>query len=449
MAKESKDYNFSLVEYLMIIMIIGILVVFIVPFNETKAVQPKIREMKDNVRSIIKAYDQSNVIETLKLTDVEKLNSDNLKYSLEVNNFLKYVNFEKVFCKKYLAFNKKKDYYNFLRTEVRPLVNVADLTAFDNYINNLGLIKIANDYDLLPNLGSFLQEDKFLEFYALAEEKLPSMIFSGVEEGFNNDVMNVITFVKSLKPVDNYYNLTYKQIKRFSNINLVDVLIEDEFFVYDLKADSTIVSTTTENFGDAGAQVIYNVTDETYQIGPKKQYQDIGLNTINATIASLPEKTSLRDEEIRKFKTTVNPDEYDLNISTITKKEKESLINFEGYIKRSFNVNELDNYLHFYENLDANVNNLISNNTINIEGSVMKHDKMANPNTKIKNEIKLEISDAKKLNVLKAAIQTKISDMKKIVQIQKSIVKAENYQELKDNYIKSFNVIDQDWLLLE
>ncbi len=124
MAKGTKDHTFSLVEYLMIVMIVGILIVFIVPFTQANQAQPKIREMKNNVNSILKAYDQTGLLEELKLSEIEDLNRTELNYSIGVNDFLKYVNFEKEFAKKYLSFTKKKDYINFLKNEVRPLVKV-------------------------------------------------------------------------------------------------------------------------------------------------------------------------------------------------------------------------------------------------------------------------------------------------------------------------------------
>jgi hypothetical protein len=220
MAKGIKDHTFSLVEYLMIVMIIGILIVFIVPFTQANKAQPKIREMKNNVNSILKTYDQTGVIEELKLSEVGKFNNSDLNYSIEVNNFLKYVNFEKDFAKNLLNPIKKKEYINFLKNEVRPLVKIAYLSKYDKYVSDLGVIKLKFDYDVLPNLASFLDDDKFFAFYDLAEARLINFVTPGLEDRYNNDIIKLITFIKGLKPVDNYYQLTYDQIKNFSNINL-------------------------------------------------------------------------------------------------------------------------------------------------------------------------------------------------------------------------------------
>jgi len=452
MAKGTKDHTFSLVEYLMIVMIVGILIVFIVPFTEANKAQPKIREMKNNVSSILKAYDQTGVIEELKLSDVEELNKQNLKYSIKVNDFLKYVNFEKDFTKNHLSFTKKKDYANFLKTEVRPLVKVAYLSKFDKYVNDVENVKLNFDYDVLPNLGSFLEDDKFFEFYDLAENRLKDFIYPGEDqqEKFNNEIIQTITFVKGLKPVDNQYQLTYDQIKKFSNINLVDInKVEDKFFSYQLNIDSTIVATTTANFEAEGAQIIYNMKDEIYEVGPKTEYRELGEKFLENSISELPTLTQERDNAIAKFKNDIAPEEFDLSTNLITDKDKELFISFENYIKDNFKYQDLDIYLEFYQNFNTTISSAISNNKSSLDKAVERHDKMRKPTAKAKSEISEKVENWEKLNLVKAKIETRIKSLNDISKLVTKVETAENHKSLKENYLKSFNIIDQDWLTLE
>ncbi|MBI9031062.1 hypothetical protein JEZ13_03505 [bacterium] len=450
MAKETKDHTFSLVEYLMIVMIVGILIVFIVPFTEANKAQPKISEMKNNVNSILKAYDQTGVIEELKLSQVEALNNQELKYSMNVNDFLKYVNFEKDFTKNYLAFTKKGEYYNFLRSEVRPLVKVAYLSKFDKYVNDLAKVKINFDYDVLPNLGSFLEDDKFFEYYDLAENRLKDFAEPSNIDGFNSNIIATITFVKGLKPIDNEYHLTYDQIKNFSNINLIDIQrIEDKYFAYKLYSDSTIVATSTENFGTSGAQIFYNMTDEIYEVGPKADYLDLGPRFLDESISKLPTLSQERENAITQFKNSIRPEEVDLNISLIAEKDRELFLNFENYVKENFRYQDNDIYLEFYQGFISIVDSGISNNKASLENAVVNHDKMRNPSDNAKAEISLKVEEWEKLNQVKAKIESRIKSLKDLDSLIDKVETAENHQSLKESYLKSFNVIDQDWLILQ
>lgn len=434
----------------MIVMIVGILIVFIVPFTQANKAQPKIREMKNNVNSILKAYDQTGVINELKLSEVEKLNNNELKYSIEVNDFLKYVNFEKDFAKNLLGFSKKKDYIIFLKNDVRPLVKVAYLSKYDKYVSDLELVKLKFDYDVLPNLGSFLDESKFFEFYDLAEAKLVNFVTPGLNEQFNNDIIQLITFVKALKPVDNYYQLTYDQIKNFKNINLVDInSVEDNYFSYKLNSDSTIVATTTEHFGTQGAQVIYNMTDEVYEVGPKSKYLELGANFLEDSISKLPTLTQERDNAIAKFKNEISPEEFDMSTSLISDSDKELFISFENYIKENFKYQDIATYSEFYENFNSVIGSLTANNRTSLVSAVETHDKMRNPTSKAKAEISQRVENWEKLNLVKAKLDSRVKALKEIDKLITKVETAENHQSLKENYIKSFNVIDQDWLILE
>lgn len=450
MAKGIKDHTFSLVEYLMIVMIIGILIVFIVPFTQANKAQVKMREMKNNVNSILNVYDQTGVIEELKLSEVKALNNNDLTYSIEVNDFLKYVNFEKDYAKNLLSFAKKKDYINFLSKEVRPLVKVAYLAKFDKYINDFELVKLNFDYDVLPNLGSFLQDDKFFEFYDLAEKRLADFIYPGLEEKFDTDVIQIITFIKGLKPVDNQYQLTYDQIKKFATINLVDLSkVEAKYFSYKLNSDSTIVATSTKNFGTEGAQIVYNITDETYEIGHKTEYSKLGPKFLEASISKLPTITQDRDNAIAKFKSEISPDEFDLSLNLISASEKELFLSLENYIKDNFKYQDIDNYLEFYQNFNSIITQTINNNRTSLVNSVEAHDKMNNPSDKAKAEISEKVNNWEKLNLVKAKLDSRIKSLSEIEKLINKVETAENHQSLKKNYLKSFNVIDQDWLILE
>lgn len=450
MAKGTKDHTFSLVEYLMIVMIVGILIVFIVPFTQANKAQPKIREMKNNVNSILKAYDQTGVLEELKLSEIENLNSNELKYSIGVNDFLKYINFEKDFAKKYLSFTKKKDYVNFLRNDVRPFVKVAYLSKFDSYVNDVQVIKLNFDYDVLPNLGSFLEEDKFFEFYDLAENRLIEFVTPGLEEQFNNEIIQVIQFIKGLKPVDGQYQLSYNQIKNFSNINLVDInKVEDTYFSYKLNRDSTIVAETTKDFGTEGAQIIYSIKDEIYQVGPKAKYMDLGPTFLANNIAKLPSLTEERDQAINTFKNEIDPADFDLNISLIAQADKDLFLSFENYIKSNFKYQDIDTYLEFYQNFNSIIASAMSNNKNSLENAVISHDKMRNPSEKAKSEISVKVENWEKLISVKAKLDNRIKSLNEISNLISKVETAENYQSLKENYLKSFNVIDQDWLILE
>ncbi len=450
MAKGTKDHTFSLVEYLMIVMIVGILIVFIVPFTQANQAQPKIREMKNNVNSILKAYDQTGQLEDLKLSEIKSLNSEELKYYIGVNDFLKYVNFEKDFAKKYLSFTKKKDYITFLQTEVRPLVKVAYLSKFDKYVNDVSLVKLNFDYDVLPNLGTFLEDNKFFEFYDLAERRFADFVTPGLEEQFNNEIIQVITFVKGLKPVDGQYDLSYNQIRNFSNINLVDLnKVQAKYFSYTLTADSTIVAETTEEFGSQGAQVIYNIQDEIYEVGPRSEYMKLGPNFLQENIEMLPALTQERDTAINSFKSTINPEDFDLNVSLITESDRELFISFETYIKDNFRHQDISIYLEFYQNFNSIIASAISNNKNSLDNAVENHDKMKNPSQKAKDEISEKVNNWEKLLAAKAKLDSRIKSLNEIKTVINKVQTVENYQSLKDNYIKSFNVIDQDWLILE
>ncbi len=450
MAKGTKDHTFSLVEYLMIVMIVGILIVFIVPFTQANQAQPKIREMKNNVNSILKAYDQTGLLEELKLSEIEDLNRTELNYSIGVNDFLKYVNFEKEFAKKYLSFTKKKDYINFLKNEVRPLVKVAYLSKFDKYVNDVSLVKLKFDYDVLPNLGTFLEDDKFLEFYDLAESRLVDFVTPGLEEQFNNEIIQVITFVKGLKPVDGQYQLSYNQIKNFSNINLVDLTkVEDTYFSYKLNRDSTIVAETTENFGEKGAQIIYDMQDEIYQVGPKSEYMELGPNFLDENIEKLPSLSQERDSAINAFKASINPEDFDLNVSLITDSDRDLFTSFESYIKENFRHQDIAIYLEFYKNFDSIISSAISNNKSSLENAVENHDKMRNPSQKAKDEITERVNNWEKLVAAKAKLDNRTKALTEINNLITKVETVEGYQSLKENYLNSFNVIDQDWLILE
>ena len=450
MAKEIKDHTFSLVEYLMIVMIVGILIVFIVPFTQANKAQPKIREMKNNVNSILKTYDQTGVIEELKLSEVERFNNNGLKYSIEVNDFLKYVNFEKDFAKNLLNPIKKKEYINFLKNEVRPLVKIAYLSKYDKYVSDLDLIKLKFDYDVLPNLGSFLDDDKFFEFYDLAEDRLINFVTPGLEDKYNNDIIKLITFIKGLKPVNNYYQLTYDQIKNFNDINLIDVnSVEDNYFSYELRSDSTIVATTTENFGIQGAEIIYNMTDEIYEVGPKSKYMKLGANFLDESIAKLPALTQERDSAITNFKNGISPEDFNLNISLISDSDRDLFITFENYVKENFRYQDIDTYLEFYQNFSSIISSTTSNNHNSLVKAVEAHDKMNKPNEKAKTEISQRVENWEKLNLAKAKLDSRIKSLNEIDKLIEKVETAENHQSLKDNYLKSFNVIDQDWLILE
>ncbi len=450
MAKGIKDHTFSLVEYLMIVMIVGILIVFIVPFTQANKAQPKIREMKNNVNSILNAYNQTGVIEELKLSEVGALNSNELKYSIEVNNFLKYVNFEKDFAKNLMSFTKKKAYINFLRSDVRPLVKVAYLSEFDKYLNDLALVQLNFDYDVLPNLGYFLENDKFFEFYDLAQNRLIEFVTPGLEEKYNNDIIQVITFVKGLKPVDNQYQLTYDQIKKFSNINLVDLSkIEDKYFSYKLNSDSTIVATTTEVFGTAGAQIIYNMADEFYEVGPRSEYLELGAKFLDESIAKLPTLTQERDNAIANFEKKLAADEFDLNIDLISDSNRELLLSFESYLKDNFKYQDIGIYLEFYRNYNTVIASTIANNRSYLVNAVESHDKMRNPTQQAKSEISQRVENWEKLNFVKAKLDSRIKSLDEIEKLIINFETAENQKSLKENYLKSFNVIDQDWLILE
>jgi len=450
MAKEIKDHTFTLVEYLMIVMIVGILVVFIVPFTQANKAQPKIREMKNNVNSILEAYDQVGVIKEIKLSKVQSLNNKELKYSMEVNDFLKYVNFEKDFAKNHLNFAKKKDYIKFLETEVRPLVKVAYLAKYEKYIEDLGMVKLKFDYDVLPNLGSFLEDDKFFEFYDLAQNRLINFVTPGLEENFNNEIIQLINFVKGLKPVDNKYELTYDQIKNFTNINLVDLSsVQAKFFAFELRSDSTIVATTTKEFGTAGAQIIYDMGEETYEVGPKSEYSKLGAKFLDESIAKLPTLSQDRDTAIAKFKTQVNPEDYDLSVDLISNKDKELLLSFENYIKENFRHQDIQIYSEFYKSFNTTIVNAISSNRNALESAVEAHDKLKNPTANSKAAITQKVENWEKLTSIKAKLDSRISSLDEIENSNKKVETAKNNQLLKENYLKSFNVIEQDWLILE
>ncbi len=450
MAKGTKDHTFSLVEYLMIVMIVGILIVFIVPFTQANQAQPKIREMKNNVNSILKAYDQTGLLNELKLSEIEDLNREELNYSIGVNDFLKYVNFEKDFAKKYLSFTKKKDYLNFLKTEVRPLVKVAYLSKFDKYVNDVSLVKLNFDYDVLPNLGTFLEDDKFFDFYDLAERRFGDFVTPGLEEQFNNEIIQVITFIKGLKPEDGFYNLTYNQIRNFTNINVVDLnKVEDQYFAYKVTRDSTIIAETTENFGSKGAQIIYSIQDEIYQVGPRSEYMELGPNFLEENIAKLPALSQERDAAINSFKASIKPEELDLNVSLISDSDRELFTSFESYIKENFKHQDIEIYSEFYKNFDAIISSAISNNKTSLENAVETHDKMRNPSQKAKTEITERVDNWEKLIDAKAKLDNRIKSLNEINTLINKVETVEDYQSLKENYINSFNVIDQDWLILE
>lgn len=450
MAKEIKDHTFTLVEYLMIVMIVGILVVFIVPFTQANKAQPKIREMKNNVNSILEAYDQVGVVDELKLSRVGTLNNSKLTYSMEVSNFLKYVNFEKDFAKNHLNFAKKKDYIKFLETEVRPLVKVAYLAKYDKYVQDLELVKLKFDYDTLPNLGSFLEDDKFFEYYDLAQTRLIDFVTPGLEEGFNKDIIQLINFVKGLKPVDDKYQLTYDQIKNFTNINLVDLSsVNSRFFAFKLNRDSTIVATTTDEFGTAGAQIVYDMGEEIYEIGNRTAYSNLGAKFLDESIAKLPALSQDRDSAIAKFKTQVNPEDYDLSVDLISNKDKELLLSFEEYIKDNFRYQDVEIYLEFYKTFDSTITNAINSNKSALESAVEAHDRLRNPTANSKATITQRVSNWEKLTSIKAKLDNRIENLNEINSSNMKVETAKNNQSLKENYLKSFNVIDQDWLILE
>ncbi|OQY38572.1 MAG: hypothetical protein B6226_03410 [Candidatus Cloacimonetes bacterium 4572_65] len=450
MAKEIKDHTFSLVEYLMIVMVIGILVVLVVPFSEANKVQPKIREMKDNINSILKAYDQVYAIDTLKINSVEAFNNNELKYTIEVNSFLKYVNFEKEYAKSYLSPQNRKDYINFLKTSVRPLVKIANLPNYDKFVANFELVRLPFDQDKLPNIGSFLQEDKFFSYYDLAENNLQNFIIKGTEEPFQENILGVISFVKELKSTNDQYVLSYNQLKQFASVNLIDInSVEDKYFTYQLNADSTIVATTTENFGTAGAQIYYSITDEIYTVGPKKLYDKLGSGFLTKSIESLPTKTATRDGFVNELLSALAPEAYDLDTSLISENQKTFLVDFENNIKENFDINEVRSYLNFYNDFSNTVSGALGLNKTRLELAIDKHDSARKPTAKMKSEITERVANWEKVIQLTAQLNAKVETLNKIVKAQDNVNRAIKHKELKENYTKSFNIIDYDWLILE
>ncbi len=453
MAKETKDHSFSLVEYLMIVMIVGIIVVFAVPFSEANKVQPKIREMKDNVNSILKAFDQVYAIDTLKVSDVEAFQNADLNYAIKTNNFYKYVNLEKRFLTNYFDnISKKKDFILFYKTQVRPLIKRAYLQKFDQYLQNVELISLSYDYEKLPELAEYIQNDKFNEYYQLVENNYNLFLRPGVQETFTNDIIDTIQLVKGLNSSEGMFTLNSKQMKTFNNINLVDVdLVKGNFFNYQLTADSMIVATTTPNFGEdsEGAQIIYDMQDEIYTVGQKKEYSELGRKLLDRSIETLTSKEETLNSVENEFKALMKPDTYDLAIPELGEKTKTSLVEFEMYVAEKYKRHEVDTYIDYYTNLKTLLANKVTVIESSIESDIMKHDNAKNGKEKLKTEIKSKTNDWEKLIALQAEVNKRLAALSKIEQADEAVAKVVEHKKLKESYLKSFHTIDYDWLILE
>ena len=74
---------------------------------------------------------------------------------------------------------------------------------------------------------------------------------------------------------------------------------------------------------------------------------------------------------------------------------------------------------------------------------------MKNPSEKAKTEISVKVDEWEKLNQVKAKIESRITSLKELDSLINKVETAENHESLKKSYLKSFNVIDQDWLILQ